>query len=100
MLPSRIDKNSLWKDHSVKFSCDHPRSELRERTIRGGGKQFVQQCLRCGAAISNLIKREAALAENGGKPLPLFDEKLLSSWEAASKESGDKIMEQMILRFG
>jgi hypothetical protein len=60
--------------------------------IRGGGKQFVQQCLRCGLAISNPVKREVALAENGGKPLTPFDEELLLSWEAASKEAADKIM--------
>jgi hypothetical protein len=92
MLPSRIDKNALWKEHAENFRCDHPQRELRERTIRGGGKQFVQQCLRCGLAISNPVKREVALAENGGKPLAPFDEKLLLSWETASKEAADKIM--------
>lgn len=92
MLPSRIDKNTLWKEHAAKFSCDHPRNELRERTIRGGGKQFVQQCLRCGSSNSNPVKREIAVAENGGKPLPPFDEQLFSSWESASKESAEKIM--------
>lgn len=92
MLPSRIDKNSLWKEHAERFSCDHSRSELRERTIRDGRKQCVQQCLRCGSAVSSPVKREVAIAENGGKPLPVFDEQLLSSWEAAVKESADKIM--------
>jgi hypothetical protein len=92
MLPSRIDKNALWKQHAERFSCDHAGSELRERTIRGGGKQCVQQCLRCGSAISGAVKREVAIAENDGRPLPLFDEKLLSSWEAAAKDSADKIM--------
>jgi hypothetical protein len=92
MLPSRVDKNSLWKEHANKFSCEHPQSELRERTIRGGGKQFVQQCLRCGVATSNPVKKEIALAGNDGKPLAQFDEQLLISWEAASKKSADKIM--------
>lgn len=92
MLPSRIDKNTLWKEHAEKFRCDHQQSEMRERTVRGGGKQHVQQCLRCGLAISNPVKREVAIAENGGKPLAPFDEKLLSSWQAAFKESSDKIM--------
>ena len=92
MLPSRIDKNALWKAHSQRFSCDHSHSELRERTVRGGGKQCVHQCLRCGSACSNPVKREVALAENGGKELPAFDEQLLSSWEAAAKESSDGIM--------
>jgi hypothetical protein len=32
MLPSRIDKNALWKEHAEKFRCDHPQSEMRERT--------------------------------------------------------------------
>lgn len=91
MLPSRVDKNTLWKQHSEKFSCDHARSELRERTIKGGGKQCVQQCLRCGSAISSAVRRDVAIAENGGKLLPLFDERLLSSWETASKESADNI---------
>jgi hypothetical protein len=91
MLPSRIDKNALWKEHADRFSCEHARSELRERTVKGGGKQYVQQCLRCGSAISSPVKKENALAENGGKPLPPFDEQLVLSWEAAAKESAEKI---------
>jgi hypothetical protein len=91
MLPSRIDKNALWKEHTAKFSCDHSQSELRERTIRGGGKQCVHQCLRCGMAVSNSVKREIALAQNDKKPLTPFDEQLLASWEADVKESADRI---------
>lgn len=92
MLPSRIDKKALWKEHAKKFRCVHSKSEMRERTIRGGGKLHVKQCLRCGLAISSPVKREVAIAENGGKPLTPFDEKLLSSREAATKEAADKII--------
>ena len=92
MLPSRIDKNALWKEHTARFSCDHSKSELRERTVRGGGKQCVCQCLRCGAAVSNAVKTEVAIAQNGGKPLTPFDEQLQASWESDVKESTDRIM--------
>lgn len=92
MLPSRIDKNALWKKHAARFSCDHSKSELRERTVRGGGKQCVYQCLRCGIAVSNAVKTEVAIAQNGGKPLTPFDEQLQSSWESDVKESADRIM--------
>lgn len=92
MLPSRIDKNALWKKHTEEFGCNHPQSELRERKIKGGGKQYLHQCLRCGSATTSPIKTEVAIAQNGGKLLPPFDEQLKTSWEAAVKESADRIM--------
>lgn len=91
MLPSRINKAELWQEHAKKFDCSHSQSELRERTIKGGSKQYVRQCLKCGSAVSNPIKREAALSENNGNPLPFFDEQLISSWDAAAKESATNI---------
>lgn len=92
MLPSRTDKKTLWKEHEARFNCAHSKRELRERTIRGGGKQCVHQCLRCGAATSNAIKTEVAIAQNCGKPLAPFDEQLQILWESAVKESADRIM--------
>lgn len=91
MLPSKIDKNALWKN-AAKFSWDHPQSELRERKIRGDGKQCVHQCRRCGNAITSPIKTEVAIAQNGGKPLPLCYEQLQASWAAAVKVSAERIM--------
>lgn len=91
MLPSRIDKAALWKEHGEKFTCDHPGSELRVRTVRGGGKQYVKQCLRCGEAVSNPVKAEAALELNGGNPLSPFDEQLQAAWSKAVKESAERI---------
>lgn len=90
MLPSRIDKIALWKAHAERFKCDHSKSELRERTIKGGSKQYVKQCLNCGDPVSSPIKREAALAQNGGVPPP-FDEQLQVSRDTAAKASAEKI---------
>jgi hypothetical protein len=91
MLNYRIDKAALWEEHYEQFRCDHPHSELRERTIARGGKQCVKQCLRCGAVVSNPIKREIAIAENGGDPLALFDEEIITTWRAATEIAADKI---------
>jgi hypothetical protein len=62
-----VNKAELWKAHQEKFTCAHASTELRERIIRGGGKQYVHQCLRCGDATTNPIKAELAISQNGGK---------------------------------
>lgn len=36
--------------------CSHHTTEVRERAIRGGGKQFRHQCLNCGEAVGNPLK--------------------------------------------
>jgi 5-methylcytosine-specific restriction endonuclease McrA len=91
MLPSRIDKSALWKEHSEKFTCEHSVSELRERTVKGGGKQFVRQCLRCGDAITSPIKTDDAIAQCGGVRPQSFDENVKAEWDKRVKESADKI---------
>lgn len=91
MLPSRIDKATLWKEHGAKFTCEHSESELRVRSVRGGAKQYVKQCLRCGDAVSNPIKAEAALELNGGNPLPQFDDQLQAAWSKVVNESAARI---------
>lgn len=100
MLPSRIDKAALWKEHGKKFTCANESSELRVRIVKGGGKQYVRQCLRCGDAISNPIKAEAALAENGGAPFPSFDEELQRSWAQTVSASAELIKNSDDSAFG
>jgi 5-methylcytosine-specific restriction endonuclease McrA len=48
--------------------CECLRTEVRERTIRGGSKQYVRQCLDCGEPVGNPVKQVAGVA--------LFDEEL------------------------
>jgi len=48
--------------------CQCLRTEVRERTIRGGSKQFVRQCLDCGESVGNPVKQLGAVAP--------FDEEL------------------------
>lgn len=48
--------------------CQHPRTELRARTISNGAVQIVPQCLDCGRACGNPVPRRAVK----GSPAP-FD---------------------------
>lgn len=48
--------------------CRCERTELRERVIRGGSKQYVRQCLDCGEPVGNPVKQAGAVAT--------FDEEL------------------------
>ena len=67
-------------------ACECQRTEVRERTIRGGSKQYVRQCLDCGEPVGNPVKQVAGVAP--------FDEGLKSrdskrradAREAARKE--------------
>ena len=54
--------------------CEHAETELREKTVSGGGIQCKRQCLACGAPVGNSIKKQDGL--------PKWDETLLRSYEA------------------
>ena len=91
MLPSRIDKKTMWKEHAKNFTCDHSNTELRERTVKGGRKQYVHQCLLCGDATTSPIKTETAIKSNNGELPKPFDEDIKERWHKQSQESAQKI---------
>lgn len=77
------------------FECLHPVREVRARTIRGGGVQFVYQCVRCGEPISQPIARSEALRINNGKKPAPFDHDLLESWRRKFSEAIAKVDEEI-----
>lgn len=70
-------RTEAWKKHSEKFDCDCRESELRERTLANGSLQLVRQCLRCGRAVGNPVKR-ASVSE----VVAPFDQELQDRYEA------------------
>jgi hypothetical protein len=40
------------------FACPHPRSELRERVLRNKSRQHIAQCMCCGWAVGQAVKRD------------------------------------------
>jgi len=74
--------SSFYKKHE----CKHSSQALRRRVVKSGVVQYVEQCLGCGQAMTQPIKRETAIARNGGKELPPFDDGLVSAKEKRSKK--------------
>lgn len=54
--------------------CACKRTEVRERQIRGGSKQFVHQCLDCGESVGSPVKQFGTVA--------IFDEPFRESYRA------------------
>ena len=79
------------------FECSHGRQEIRERSVRGGGKQFVYQCMICGEPCSNAMSRDAATRANGSAPLP-FDEKLRINRKESLKKAVDAVEADYLAR--
>jgi 5-methylcytosine-specific restriction endonuclease McrA len=46
---------------AVPEQCACQRTEVRERMIRGGSKQYVKQCLDCGESVGNPVRQTAAV---------------------------------------
>lgn len=91
MASIKTEKLQALQDHYVLYNCNHNETEhaLRKRTVKGGGIQFVKQCLRCGASTTNPVSREKALEMNGGiEPSP-FDDQLAKQWRK-EREDGTK----------
>jgi 5-methylcytosine-specific restriction endonuclease McrA len=57
---------------AVPEECQHQNTELRARTIRGGSRQYVRQCLFCGEPVGNPQKQSGEVAP--------FDEELRSTY--------------------
>ncbi len=87
------EKEAAWAAHRAEFDCDHAAGVLiTKRTIRGGGVQYVRQCVRCGEPTSNPIAGAAARAACGGREPPPFNQAALESWEDRRKLSSDAIL--------
>ena len=62
---------SLW-------DCEHVVTQLTLRRIRGGGIQYVQQCLRCGGSVGSAVPHSKV------QTLPTdWDETLNERWTAS-----------------
>lgn len=64
-----------------RFDCTHKQTAIRTRDVAKGGKHYVPQCLRCGKATSNPMKRADAIYQNDSQLPPPFDEPLRAAWE-------------------
>lgn len=40
------------------FRCNHVKTELRSRVIKGGAVQYLQQCLRCGDGVGGAQRQD------------------------------------------
>lgn len=89
MLKSKATRKEALKAHAERFACGHQDTALRIRTVTGGSRQMVYQCLRCGQPTSNAIARAQALAMSGGIEPPPFNDELRRTWER-EKEDGLK----------
>lgn len=80
-------KAAAWEAHSAEFDCSHESTGVRERTIRGGSTQYVEQCLRCGEAAGNAIRK----SDFKGAAPPPFDVELAEAWVQRRRESAEAI---------
>ena len=78
-----------WEKHRAIYNCEHPTSELRERTLVNNSLQLVRQCLTCGFAVGSPVKRSTVK-----EAVPPFDQALADDFEARRRASSDAIREQ------
>ena len=86
------ERRNALLEHLEKSFCKHSgQKELRKRTAKGGAIQFVEQCLRCGAATTNAVARPKAIEMNGGVEPHPFDEDLGIKWVKAMRKGTREI---------
>lgn len=85
-------KLKALQEHWDSRHCKHDGpQQLRKRTVRLGGIQFVEQCLRCGAATTSPMARAKAIEANGGIEPPPFDDNLEVKWRKDGEGGAKKI---------
>ena len=83
------EQAAAWEKHRAIYNCEHPTSELRERTLVNNSLQLVRQCLTCGFAVGSPVKRSTVK-----EAVPPFDQALADDFEARRRASSDAIREQ------
>lgn len=68
--------------------CNHPKIDLREKTVSGGGIQCKPQCLFCGFSVGNPVKKQDGL--------PKWDDALLPRYEASRAAEREAIQRQFV----
>lgn len=86
------EKIKALSAHWEARQCAHEQKQRRKRTVRGGGFQYVDQCLKCGRPMTNPISRAKALEANGGVEPPPFDDALLAAWEQEGADGAKRII--------
>lgn len=79
------------KQHSEAFTCSHAEVALRRRVVSKGLIQRVEQCQRCGQAVSRAIGKAEALQRCGGSEPPSFDEALCAWWDKDRQAGYERI---------
>ncbi len=100
----RNERDEQFAAIRKQFDCSHSAREVRLRTVAGGGKQRVWQCLSCGLPQSNPLKLADAMQATGGEALKPFDDDLESRWtqefNRQIKDATDRYQEQVRSSYG
>ncbi len=86
-----LEKSRALDEHYARFSCAHDTQQLRRRIVTGGSEQYVFQCLSCGWAASQPIKKEKAFQLNGGEDFTPYDETLHGQWNTLKDQEKSRI---------
>lgn len=86
LFPSNELTADLQK-HGEAFACPHAQTQIRRRTVGRDGIQIRHQCLRCGSAVGNAIKKDSTNVS-----LPDFDETLSNEFETAREADYKRIL--------
>lgn len=81
-------KDADYAQHYAAFDCDHSKTAIRKRPIKGGSFQFVHQCLKCGEPQSNPIAKAKAMEMNDGLEPEEFDVSLQTQWKEQLIQAG------------
>lgn len=83
-----------WEARSAEireeFDCLHERTRSTKRIVAGGAIQYVHQCLKCGKPTTQAVAKHKAIAANGGREPPPFDDELFDKWNAASSAAWEQ----------
>ena len=91
MKDYKDEQSIAWNRHHAKFHCEHPESEVRKQTVRGGGIHYVLQCQVCGQRASSAIARDRAIElAKGREPMP-FDDALVEAWDKRRADNAAEI---------
>ncbi len=92
-------RNKAYEEHHQRFTCPHPSKELRRQVIADGSTRYIYQCLSCGHAQGQSIKKETAFDLTAGCEPSQFDLALKDAWDNREKSELKRIEQDYLIQF-
>ena len=84
----RTNGKTVYQIIQEEFGCEHPQTEIRYRLDSLGRRQYIEQCLACGAAVTSALPYSNVPNKDRARP---FDESFRNTFLSQQEERREEL---------